>query len=325
MRGIRIKQAGGPEELELCEMDIPEIGVDEVLIKVEAAGVNRPDILQRQGFYKVPEGASPLPGLEVSGKVVRIGKEISDNWVGKKVVALTHGGGYAEYCAVNMRHCLSWPENLNAVDAAALPETAFTVFHNVIERGALKEGEVILIHGGSSGIGVMATQVAKASGATVINTAGSDEKCRFCVEVGADHAINYRSSNFEEEVRELFPKGLDVVLDMVGGSYFPQNINVLGMEGRYLSIAFLRGHKVELDLSAILMKRLKIMGSTLRPQNTAQKARIAKGVEGLIWPMVSKGQLRSYVDNIFDLEQAAAAHELMESSTHKGKIILKVR
>ncbi len=325
MRAIRIKEAGGPEQLQLCHIDTPKICDNEVLVEVAAAGVNRPDILQRQGLYQVPTGASPLPGLEVSGKVVEIGKRVGDDWLGKEVVALTHGGGYAEYCAANVSHCLDLPENFNFYEGAALPETAFTVYHNVIERGRLTEQEVILIHGGSSGIGVMATQVAKAIGATVIITAGSEEKCRFCIDVGADHAINYNGSNFEENVRELYPKGVDVVLDMVGGSYFPQNVKTLGIEGRYLSIAFLQGSKVDLNLSSILLKRLTLTGSTLRPQTTEQKARIASGVESLIWPMVSRGKIRSYVDSIFDLEEAGAAHELMESSAHKGKIVLKVR
>ena len=325
MRAIKIKEAGGPEQLQLCHIDTPKIGDNEVLLEVAAAGVNRPDILQRQGLYQVPSGASPLPGLEVSGKVVKVGTEVRDDWLGKAVVALTHGGGYAEYCAANASHCLSLPENFNFYEGAALPETAFTVYHNVIERGRLTEREVILIHGGSSGIGVMATQVAKAIGATVIITAGSEEKCRFCIDVGADHAINYNSVNFEENVRELYPKGVDVVLDMIGGSYFPQNVKVLGVDGRYLSIAFLQGSKVDLNLSLILLKRLTLTGSTLRPQTIEQKARIADGVESLIWPMISRGKIRSYVDSIFNLEEAKAAHELMESSAHKGKIVLKVR
>ena len=325
MRAIRIKEAGGPEQLQLCRIDIPKIGDNEVLLEVAAAGVNRPDILQRQGLYQVPSGASPLPGLEVSGKVVEVGTGVRDDWLGKAVVALTHGGGYAEYCAANASHCLSLPENFNFYEGAALPETAFTVYHNVIERGRLTEREVILIHGGSSGIGVMATQVAKAIGATVIVTVGSEEKCRFCIDVGADHAINYKSSNFEEKVRALYPKGVDVVLDMIGGSYFSQNVKVLGVDGRYLSIAFLQGSKVDLNLSSILLKRLTLTGSTLRPQTIEQKARIADGVESLIWPMISRGKIRSYVDSIFNLEEAKAAHELMESSAHKGKIVLKVR
>ena len=325
MRAIRIKEAGGPEQLQLCHIDTPKIGDNEVLVEVAAAGVNRPDILQRQGLYQVPSGASPLPGLEVSGKVVEVGTGVRDDWLGKAVVALTHGGGYAEYCAANASHCLGLPENFNFYEGAALPETAFTVYHNVIERGRLTEREVILIHGGSSGIGVMATQVAKAIGATVIITAGSEEKCSFCIDVGADHAINYKSSNFEEKVRALYPKGVDVVLDMIGGSYFPQNVKVLGVDGRYLSIAFLQGSKVDLNLSLILLKRLTLTGSTLRPQTIEQKARIADGVESLIWPMISRGKIRSYVDSIFNLEEAKAAHELMESSAHKGKIVLKVR
>ena len=325
MRAIKIKEAGGPEQLQLCYIDTPKIGDNEVLVEVAAAGVNRPDILQRQGLYQVPSGASPLPGLEVSGKVVEVGTGVRDDWLGKAVVALTHGGGYAEYCAANASHCLSLPENFNFYEGAALPETAFTVYHNVIERGRLTEREVILIHGGSSGIGVMATQVAKAIGATVIITAGSEEKCSFCIDVGADHAINYKSSNFEENVRELYPKGVDVVLDMIGGSYFPQNVKVLGVDGSYLSIAFLQGSKVDLNLSLILLKRLTLTGSTLRPQTIEQKARIADGVESLIWPMISRGKIRSYVDSVFNLEEARAAHELMESSAHKGKIVLKVR
>ena len=325
MRAIKIKEAGGPEQLQLCQMDTPKIGDNEVLVEVAAAGVNRPDILQRQGLYQVPSGASPLPGLEVAGKVVEVGTGVRGDWLGKAVVALTHGGGYAEYCAANASHCLSLPENFNFYEGAALPETAFTVYHNVIERGCLTEREVILIHGGSSGIGVMATQVAKAIGATVIVTVGSEEKCRFCIDVGADHAINYKSSNFEENVRQLYPKGVDVVLDMIGGSYFPQNVKVLGVDGRYLSIAFLQGSKVELNLSSIILKRLTLTGSTLRPQTIEQKARIADGVESLIWPMVFRGKIRSYVDSIFNLEDAKAAHELMESSAHKGKIVLKVR
>ncbi len=325
MKSVVIRKAGKPEVLELVDSPIPKIGKEEVLVKVDAAGVNRPDILQRKGLYKVPKDASPIPGLEVSGEIVETGQNVNGEMCGNKVVALTHGGGYAEYCKVNLAHCLDWPEGLNQYEAAALPETAFTVFHNLIDRGTLKSGELLLLHGGSSGIGVMAIQVAKAIGATVFVTAGSEEKCGFCIEVGADHAINYTHKDFKKEIKEISDRGVDVVLDMVGGSYFPQNLDLLDRDGRYVSIAFLLGHKVELNLGTLLMNRLKITGSTLRPQSTAEKTAIATGVREILWPMISEGKIRSYIDTVFDLKDAAAAHRLMESSSHKGKIVLKVR
>jgi NADPH2:quinone reductase len=324
MRAIAISEPGAPEVLQEVTVPIPEPGESEVLIRVHAAGVNRPDVLQRLGTYPVPADADPLPGLEVAGEVAATGANTSRWQSGDKVMALCHGGGYAEYCRVNENHCLPVPANLSMVEAAAIPETYFTVWYNVFMRGGLDAGESLLVHGGSSGIGTTTIQLAKASGATVITTAGTDEKCDFCVDLGADHALNYRTSDWEQRVGELTEgKGVDVVLDMVAGPYMQKNINVLGRDGRYIIIAFLKGPKAELDMRRVLGQRLTITGSTLRPQTVAEKAEIAADIENHVLPLLESGAIRPIIDSTFPLAEAAKAHALMESSQHMGKIVLK--
>lgn len=325
MRAVEITAPGGPEVLLPTACAVPTIRPQEVLIAVHAAGVNRPDCLQRAGLYVVPPDASPLPGLEVAGEVAAVGAEVTRWQVGDRVVALTHGGGYAEYCAVHADHCLHWPEALSAVEAAGLPETCFTVHHNLVERGQLRRGESVLIHGGSSGIGSTAIQVAAALGASVITTAGSAEKCQYCLGLGAAHAINYRDGDFEQSVRNIVGKdGVDVILDMVAGEYVMKNIRLLGDDGRYVMIAFLAGPKAEVNFAHVLPKRLTLTGSTLRPQPVARKSAIAAGVAADLWPLVTAGKIRSHVHAVYPLEQARQAHEMMESSAHMGKLVLKV-
>ena len=326
MQAVAVSQPGGPEVLTPVRVPLPTLRDDEVLIEVAAAGVNRPDCLQRAGHYPVPPDASPLPGLEVAGVVVARGPAV-DNWaLGDRVVALTHGGGYAEYCAANAGHCLPWPTGLSAAEAATLPETLFTVHHNLIERARLAAGETVLIHGGSSGIGSTAIQVAKAWGATVITTAGSADKVAYCVGMGADHALNYREGDWEATVKEFTkPRGVDVVLDMVAGPYVMKNLRLLGNDGRYAMIAFLLGATTEVNFAYLLPKRLTITGSTLRPQPVARKAAIARAVQRDFWPLLADGRLRSHVHARFPLSAAADAHRLMEASDHMGKLVLEVR
>ncbi len=325
MRAIAITEAGGPEVLKETSVSVPVPGQSEVLVKVRAAGINRPDVLQRLGMYLVPADASPLPGLEIAGEVAVIG-EGAERWkVGDKIMALTHGGGYAEYCCVHESHCLPVPTSLTMVEAAAIPETFFTVWYNVFMRAKLKDGESILIHGGSSGIGTTAIQLAKAYGANVITTAGSEEKCNFCEDLGADHAINYKDSDWEARVVALTGgKGVDVVLDMVAGPYMQKNINVLGRDGRYVIIAFLQGPSAELNMRAVLGKRLTLTGSTLRPQTIAEKAAIAADLEDKVLPLLESGTVRPIIHSTFPLAEAGRAHALMESSEHMGKIVLEV-
>ena len=326
MQAVAVSQPGGPEVLTPVRVPLPTLRDDEVLIEVAAAGVNRPDCLQRAGHYPVPPDASPLPGLEVAGVVVARGPAV-DHWaLGDRVVALTHGGGYAEYCAANAGHCLPWPTGLSAAEAATLPETLFTVHHNLIERARLAAGETVLIHGGSSGIGSTAIQVAKAWGATVITTAGSADKVAYCVGMGADHALNYREGDWEATVKDLTrPRGVDVVLDMVAGPYVMKNLRLLGNDGRYAMIAFLLGATTEVNFAYLLPKRLTITGSTLRPQPVARKAAIARAVQRDFWPLLADGRLRSHVHARFPLTGAADAHRLMEASDHMGKLVLEVR
>ena len=325
MRAVEIREPGGPEVLQPATVEIPSIEADEILVEVAAAGVNRPDCLQRAGLYPLPPDASPLPGLELAGTVVACGSEVQRWNTGDRVVALTHGGSYAQFCKVNQAHALPWPQGLSATAAAGLPETLFTVHHNLIDRGELKRGESVLIHGGSSGIGSSAIQVAKAFGATVLTTAGSAEKCEYCTSLGADVVINYREADFEEAVKQATAgAGVDVVLDMVGGDYVMKNVRLLREDGRYILIAFLNGPKAEINFASFLPRRLKLAGSTLRPQSVAAKAKIAQDVERDLWPLVSAGKIESRVFAEFPLEQAAAAHELMESSAHMGKIVLTV-
>ncbi len=324
MRAVTIREPGAPEVLEEVVLQIPEARESEVLIRVHAAGVNRPDVLQRLGMYPVPADADPLPGLEVAGEVTALGANASRWKPGDKVMALCHGGGYAEYCRVNEKHCLPVPGHLSFVEAAAIPETYFTVWYNVFMRAGLGPGETLLVHGGSSGIGTTAIQLAKAAGASVITTAGSEEKCEFCLGLGADHALDYKKDDWEQSVGTLTGgKGVDVVLDMVAGPYMQKNMNVLGRDGRYVIIAFLQGSKAELDMRQVLGKRLTITGSTLRPQTTDEKAEIAAALQVHVLPLLESGDVRPIIHSTFPLGDAAKAHALMESSRHMGKIVLE--
>ncbi|NBC34879.1 MAG: zinc-binding dehydrogenase [Alphaproteobacteria bacterium] len=325
MTAVEISEPGGPEVLRAVTVPVPQPGPDEVLIKVAAAGVNRPDAFQRQGAYPPPKGASPLPGLEIAGTVVQVGAGVSDPAVGDDVCALVTGGGYAGYCVAPAPQCLPVPGALSTVEAAAVPETFFTVWSNVFDRGRLQAGESILIHGGSSGIGTTAIQLCKAMGARVFTTAGSDEKCAACTALGAERAINYRNEDFAAIVKELTGgKGVDVVLDMVGGDYIARDIDVMATEGRHVSIAFLGGAKVELNMMKVMLKRLTLTGSTLRARPVADKAAIAVALRDRVWPLLADGTLRPVIHATFPLAEAAAAHALMESSAHIGKIVLTV-
>lgn len=325
MNVIEISAPGGPEVLKPAERAIPQPGPGEVLIRVAAAGVNRPDCLQRAGAYPPPPGASDLPGLEVAGTIEALGDGVTAVREGDGVCALTPGGGYAEYCLTHADHCLPIPEVLSPVEAAALPETCFTVWSNVFGRAHLTAGERFLVHGGSSGIGTTAIQMAKAFGATVFATAGSEEKCAFCRELGADHAINYRTEDWKAVVlKETGGQGVDVLLDMVAGDYIQSNIDVLAMDGRYSLIAFLHGSKADVDFNRVLRLRLTITGATLRPQSVESKAAIAADLRDHVWPLIAAGQLRPIIHARFPLHQAADAHALMESSRHMGKIVLEV-
>ncbi|MES2152148.1 MAG: NAD(P)H-quinone oxidoreductase [Pseudomonadota bacterium] len=325
MRAIEITQAGPPDVLRLCERPLPTLKPGEVLIKVRAAGINRPDVLQRQGHYPVPPGASDLPGLEVAGEIVDGDLAGSPFSIGSHVCALVQGGGYAEYCAAPLAQCLPIPVGLTALEAASLPETFFTVWSNVFDRARLAAGETLLVQGGSSGIGVTAIQIATALGHRVFATAGSADKCRACESLGAERGINYREEDFVAVVKELTGgKGVDVILDMVGGDYLAREINCLADDGRIGLIALLGGAKANLDLGQVLRRRLSISGSTLRPRPVAFKAAIAAQLLERVWPLIEAGRVRPVVFRTYPLEQAAAAHALMETSSHIGKIILKV-
>ena len=326
MSHIEMITPGGPEVLRLTTGPVPSPKPDEVLIRVLAAGVNRPDVAQRSGSYPPPPGASPLLGLEVAGEVVATGAEVMAYRVGDRVCALTNGGGYAEYCVAPAPQCLPWPSGYDAVRAGALPETYFTVWANLFEGGRLAAGESTLIHGGTSGIGVTATQLARAFGATVHATAGSDEKCAACVKFGAASAINYRTQDFVEEIARLTGKrGVDVVLDMVGAPYLQRDLRVLAMDGRLVLIAFLQGSKVEnFDFVTVMTKRLTITGSTMRPRSTAQKGALAAALRANVWPLLDAGRCGPVIHATFPLAEAAEAHRLMESSAHIGKIMLRV-
>ena len=321
MKAIEIKAPGGPEVLQIAELPMPQASPGQVLVKVHAAGVNRPDILQRQGGYPPPPGAPLTPGLEIAGEVVALGEGILRYKTGDRICALVPGGGYAEYCVVAEDNALPVPPGFSMVEAAAIPETYFTVWTNVFDRGRLQAGETILIHGGSSGIGTTATQLAKAFGAKVIVTAGSDEKCHECIGLGADVAINYRSQDFVEELktRGIAP---DVILDMVGGDYVARNLRCIAMNGRIVNIAFQKGSKMEIDLLPLMLKRLTLTGSTLRPRSVAEKAEIARSLEAKVWPLFAAGKCKPVIFKTFPLAQAAEAHRLMESSQHVGKIVL---
>ena len=325
MQAIIINGKGGPEVLELRQMLVPAVGPGQILIKVAASGVNRPDVLQRKGLYPAPKGHSELPGLEVAGSVAAVGSGVTRFKEGDRVMALTNGGGYAAYCLADEGVTLPIPAGMNDATAAAIPETFFTVWHNVFERGALKSGEWFVIHGGTSGIGVTAIQLAKAFGARVIATAGSAEKCAACVSLGADRAIDYKQEDFADVIKaETQGKGVDVILDMVGGDYIDKNIRSLADDGRLVNIAYLNGSKAEIDFMRVMLKRLTITGSTLRVRTPAVKAAIARSVEEKALPLVVSGKVKVLIDSTYPLARAADAHARMESSQHIGKIVLVV-
>jgi putative PIG3 family NAD(P)H quinone oxidoreductase len=326
MTAIEIKTPGGPEALVPTTRPVPQPGKGEVLIEIHAAGINRPDVLQRMGKYEPPPGATDIPGLEAAGIIVGLGEGVSDFKLGDKVCALLAGGGYAEYVTAPSAQVLPVPDGLSMVDAACLPETFFTVWSNVFDRGRLKAGETFLVHGGSSGIGTTAIPLAKAFGAKVFTTAGSAEKCAACVELGADRAINYKDEDFVEVIKaETGGKGVDVVLDMVGGDYIPRTISVMALDGRHVSIAFLQSPKIELNFFPVMMKRLTLTGSTLRSRPVADKKAIADQLREKVWPLLSAGKVAPKLFKTFPLKDAASAHALMESSQHIGKIALIVR
>ncbi len=321
-RAITISGAGGPDVLKLATMPVPVPRHDEVLIKIAYAGVNRPDALQRAGLYQPPKGASPIPGLECAGTIESVGAGVTEWKAGDSVCALLPGGGYADYATTPAAHCLPVPQGMSMKQAACLPETFFTVWSNVFMRGGLEAGERFLVHGGSSGIGTTAIQLAKAFGARVFTTAGTDEKCAACVALGAEQAINYRDADFVEVMQGV--GGADLILDMVGGPYIPRNLKSLADDGRLVQIAFLQGPKVELNFVQLMTRRLTITGSTLRPQSDQAKARIADALRAQVWPLLSAGRVAPVMDQEFALEDAAAAHTRMESSAHIGKIVLRV-
>ena len=293
MNCIQIEEHGDPDVLKLSSQSVPDPGLDEVLIRVEAAGVNRPDIMQRKGLYPPPPGATDVPGLEVSGTVVKKGKNVAEPELGSQVCALVSCGGYAEYCLATASICLPVPKNISLQHAAGIPETFFTVWTNVFEKGQLKSGETLLVHGGSSGIGTTSIQLGKAFGATVYTTAGTQEKCEYCKNLGADAAINYNENDFEAEIKTLTEnRGVDVILDMVGGPYFPKNIKILAVQGRLLQIALMQGYKTEVDIRPLLMKRVTLTGSTLRPRSVKEKAEIARALGKEVWPLMDAGTIR---------------------------------
>jgi len=325
MRAIEIREPGGPEVLTLTTRDRPVPGAGELLVKVAAAGVNRPDCLQRQGAYPPPKGASDIPGLEIAGEVADVGAGVTRFKQGDQVCALVAGGGYAEFCTVNETTALPAPRGLTMVEAAAIPETFFTVWHNVFQRGGLRAGETFLVHGGTSGIGTTAIQLAKAFGAKVLATAGSEAKCAAMRDLGADLAINYREEDFVAAVKQATDgKGADLILDMVGGEYINRNYQAAAVEGRIVQIAFLKGRMAEADFSLLMMKRLTHTGSTLRARDIAFKALIAEELHRQVWPLLSDRKVLPMMDSIFPLDQAAAAHQRMEDGDHIGKIVLDV-
>ena len=325
MKCIEISKPGGPEVLVPAERPAPAPKADEILVKVAAAGVNRPDVLQRLGRYPVPPDASDLPGLEVAGEVFALGRSVKKFKIGDRVCALVSGGGYAEYCVAPEVQALPIPKGLSPLEAASLPETCFTVWSNVYDRARLAPGETLLVQGGSSGIGVTAIQMAKAMGNRVFATAGNDEKCAACVKLGAEKAINYRTQDFGAEIRAATGgKGVDVILDMVGGDYVPKELKCLADDGRLVFIAFLRGPKTELDINELMRRRLTLTGSTLRPRPVEFKGAIARRLEEVIWPLIEAGRIKPVIYKSFPLAQASEAHKLMESSLHIGKIVLAV-
>jgi NADPH:quinone reductase len=326
MTAIDPETPGGPEVLQPVERPLPRPGQGEVLIRVAAAGVNRPDILQRRGMYPPPPGAPSIPGLEIAGEVVAVGEGVNRDRVSEKVCALVAGGGYAEFCVAPYAQCLPVPPILSMVEAAAMPETLFTVWTNVFERAFAVEGETILVHGGTSGIGTMAIALGKLFGLHLIVTAGSDEKCARARELGADHAINYAAQDFVAEVQSATGgKGVNIVLDMVGGDYVPRNMACLADDGRHVTIAVQRGVSAEVNLAAIMMRRLTLTGSTLRARPVAFKAMVADEIHRNVWPLVSAGRLKPVIDAVFPLAEAASAHARMEAGDHVGKIVLEMR
>jgi NADPH:quinone reductase len=324
MRQVYFDGSGGPEVIRIGEVEAPRPGPGQVLIEVAAAGVNRPDCMQRAGVYPPPPGESNIPGLEVAGRVAELGASVTTLKAGDVVCALLGSGGYADYALAAEPLCLPIPKALSRIEAAGIPETFFTVYDNVFTRGRLKPGETLLVHGGSSGIGSTAIQLAKAFGACVIVTAGADEKCAFCKRLGADFAINYKTRDFVAEIKAFTDgRGVDVVLDMVAGSYFTKNLSILAMEGRLVQIACSEGGKIEgFNLWPVLLRRLTITGSTLRPRTVPQKAEIAAALRENVWPLLDEGKIKPVIYATFPLEEARRAHELMETSTHVGKILL---
>jgi NADPH2:quinone reductase len=325
MTAVAIRAPGGPEALVPEERPVPAPGAGEILVKVAAAGVNRPDVMQRKGLYPPPPGAPDIPGLEMAGTVAAVGDGVQRWKEGDAVTALVSGGGYAEYCLAHESHALPVPSGLSMAEAAAIPETFFTVWSNVFDRGGLKSGETILIHGGSSGIGTTAIQLAKAFGATVLTTAGSDEKCDACRKLGAAHAINYKTQDFVAEAKQATGgKGVNLILDMVGGEYIDRNYEAAAVDGRIVQIAFQGSSKATVDFRRLMLKRLHHTGSTLRARPIPEKAAIAKSVEAKVWPLITAGKIKPVMYRTFPLAEAAAAHALMESSEHIGKIVLTV-
>lgn len=325
MMAVAIREPGGPEVLDYVSTGRPRPQAGQVLIKVEAAGVNRPDVLQRLGLYPVPPGASPLPGLEVAGEIVECGEGATRFQPGARVMALTSGGGYAQYAVADEGSCMPVPDGLGMREAACIPETFLTVWHNVFQRGALQPGEVFLVHGGSSGIGATAIQLARAFGARVFATAGSPEKCAFCESLGAERAVNYREQDFVNAIKTATDgKGADVILDMVGGEYVQRDIACAAEDGRIVQIAFLQGPKVTLNLMPLMLKRLNLTGSTLRPRSAAFKAALSREVEEKALPLAAKGEVKVVIDSAFPLKRADDAHRRMESNAHMGKIVLTV-
>ena len=325
MIAMGFDEPGGPEVLRAEELAVPQPGPGELLIRVAFAGVNRPDVLQRQGNYPPPTGASPIPGLEVSGEVVALGEGVDPVMLGQRVCALVSGGGYAEYCLAKPGHCLPVPDGLGLAEAAAIPETLFTVWHNVFERGWAKEGETLLVHGGTSGIGSMAIMLGKLFGLTVLTTCGTDEKCEAAMKIGADLAINYRTQDFVEEVKAFTQgQGVELVLDMVAGDYVPRNLACLAQDGRYVVIAVLGGARATINVAQLMVRRITLTGSTLRIRSDVFKSLLAQEIGQVVWPSVEQGRLRPVMDMAFPLAEAGAAHARMEAGEHIGKIVLNI-
>lgn len=325
MTAVGFQAPGGPDVLQPQEIAVPKPAAGEVLVKVAFAGVNRPDVVQRQGNYAPPPGASPIPGLEIAGEIVALGEDVEPELLGQQVCALVAGGGYAEYCLAKAAHCLPVPETLSLAEAAALPETLFTVWHNVFERAYARDGETILVHGGTSGIGTMAIMLGKLFGLTVIVTCGGPEKCARALEIGAAHAIDYKATDFVEEVKRITGgKGVEIVLDMVAGDYVPRNLKCLAEDGRHVTIAVQGGAKAELNMAVVMSRRYTLTGSTLRPRSDEFKGLLAEEIVQNVWSAVEDGELRPVMDRRFPLVEAAAAHARMEAGEHIGKIVLEM-